>query len=209
MSTMKFDKQKYRVYTWKNWAMLHWILNPALAINELILGQRVPKISLEDKTIDKPRIERSFVPCPHCETLHDSRTWATANGTCRNCGNTIPCLTNWLSFLILAITSPIWYWFRKSLRAKWLAKQPERYENIDIEHVPNPFGEKNWIKTGLSWGAFMFIFMEIGFRSFQGKEITGRSLLVGIVLWTISGLIFGYVMKLLTNSKGKKKTSAV
>jgi hypothetical protein len=54
--------------------MLHWILNPGLAINELILGQRVPKVRLEDKTIDKPRIERVLIPCPHCETLHDGRT---------------------------------------------------------------------------------------------------------------------------------------
>ena len=49
-NAMEFDKEKYKVYTWKNWMMLHWILNPGLAINELILGQRVPKVSLEDKT---------------------------------------------------------------------------------------------------------------------------------------------------------------
>ena len=48
---MEFDKEKYKVYTWKNWMMLHWILNPGLAINELILGQRVPKVSLEDEMI--------------------------------------------------------------------------------------------------------------------------------------------------------------
>lgn len=37
--------------------MLHWILNPGLAINELILGQRVPKVSLEDKSVDKPELK--------------------------------------------------------------------------------------------------------------------------------------------------------
>ena len=45
-NTMEFNKEKYKIYTWKNWMVLHWILNPGLAINELILGQRVPKISL-------------------------------------------------------------------------------------------------------------------------------------------------------------------
>ena len=120
---MEFNKEKYKIYSWKNWMMLHWILNPGLAINELILGQRIPKISLEDKTIDKPRIERSLVPCPHCDTLHDTRTWSIQNGTafnnwfglyCKNCGNIIPCLTNVFSFLILALTFPFWGWFRKS-----------------------------------------------------------------------------------------------
>ena len=213
-NAMEFNKEKYKVYTWKNWMMLHWILNPGLAINELILGQRVPKVSLEDKTIDKPRIERTLVPCPHCETLHDGRTWTTENGTafknwfglyCKNCGNTIPCLTNGLSFLILAITYPIWGWFKKRLKEKWLAKQPKRYENIDIEHIPNPFDNKSWIKTGLSWGALMFLTMSIGFPYFEGQEITWITLLLGIVTWTIGGIGFGYTMKLFVNKTINKK----
>lgn len=50
---MEFNKDKYKVYTWKNWMMLHFILNPGLAINDLIFGQRVPKIRLEDKISNK------------------------------------------------------------------------------------------------------------------------------------------------------------
>ncbi|MGK0413746.1 MAG: hypothetical protein ACJA1B_001954, partial [Polaribacter sp.] len=110
---MEFDKEKFKVYSWKNWMMLHWILNPGLAINELILGQRIPKISLEDKISDKPRMERSFIPCPHCKTLHDGITWSTQNRTafknwfglyCTNCEKIIPCLMNAFSFILLAIT---------------------------------------------------------------------------------------------------------
>ncbi len=217
---MKFDKEKYKVYTWKNWMVLHWILNPGLAINELILGQRIPKVSLEDKTINKPRIERTLVPCPHCETLHDGRTWSTENGTalknwfglyCKNCGYTIPCLTNVLSFIILVITFPIWGWFRQSLRVKWLKKQPERYENIDIENIPNSFDKKSWIKTGLIWGVFMFLIMSIGLPYFGGQEITWKASLLGFVAWTIGGLVFGYTMKLFTNKtiNTKKNNTAV
>ena len=100
---MKYDSKKWKVYTWKNWMMIHWMINPGLVINELILGQRVPKVTLEDKESNKPRIERSYVPCPHCEKLHDSRTWSTQNNTgfknwfglyCNNCGKIIPCLIN-------------------------------------------------------------------------------------------------------------------
>lgn len=63
---MDIHKNKCKVYTWKHWMILHYILNPGLAINELILGQRVPKITPEDKSSEKPRVERSYVPCPHC-----------------------------------------------------------------------------------------------------------------------------------------------
>lgn len=210
---MEFNKEKYKIYSWKNWMMLHWILNPGLAINELILGQRIPKISLEDKTIDKPRIERSLVPCPHCDTLHDTRTWSIQNGTafknwfglyCKNCGNIIPCLTNVFSFLILALTFPVWGWFRKSLKSKWLEKQPKRYENIEIKHHPSSFDKTGWIKTGLSWGAFMFLTMSIVFPFIGGQEITWKSLLLGLIIWTIGGLAFGYIMKLFINKKINK-----
>jgi hypothetical protein len=116
-----------------------------------------------------------------------------------------PCLTNGLSFLILAITFPIGGWFRKSLKEKWLEKQPNRYEKIDIEHIPNPFDKNSWIKTGLSWGAFMFLIMSIGFLYFDGQEITLKSILIGSVLYTIAGLGFGYTMKIFMNKTMNKK----
>ena len=31
---------------------------------------------LTDKESDKPFMERTYVPCPHCETLNDQRLWA-------------------------------------------------------------------------------------------------------------------------------------
>lgn len=212
---MKYDHEKYKVYTWKNGLMLHWVLNPGLAISELVLGQRVPKISLLDKTTVKPRAERSFVPCPHCEKLHDSRTWATQNGTafknwfglyCANCGKIIPCLTNWLSFVVLALTYPIWGWFKKRLKANWLAKQPARYDQIDLEIKPNPFDEKSWVKTGLTWGVLMFVFMTFLTPLLLNAPVTWKTVGKGIIVWTIAGLMFGFIMKLIMQQKGKAST---
>lgn len=205
---MEFNQEKYKIYTWKDWMMLHWILNPGVAINELILGQRVPRIILEDKTSYKPRIDKTFVPCPQCEKLYDSRTWSTENGTanknwfglyCSNCGYIIPCLTNGLSFLILTMTFPLWGWFRKSLKAKWLKRQPKRYGNIDIQNTPNVFDKKSWVKGGLSWGGFMFLVVTLVYPCFAGQEITLKSVLIGLILWTIVGLGFGYTMKIFMN----------
>ena len=201
---MKTDKQKYKIYTWKNWIMLHWIINPGMAINELILGQRVPKISLLDKTLHTPKFERSFIPCPQCETLHDSRIWSPQNKTgfknwfglyCTNCGGIIPCLINGFSFIILTFTFPIWGWFKDSFKKRWLQKQPERYENIDIDATPNPYSKSNWVATGLVWGVIMYLFTTFLFPCLNGEAIETKKILVGIPIWIMAGLIFGFTVK--------------
>ncbi len=207
---MEFNKEKYKVYTWKYWSLLHWVLNPVLVINELILGQRVPKVSVKDKTLDKSIYESFFVPCPHCKTLHDGRTWSPQNGTgfknwyglyCPNCGNIIPCLTNWMSFLILLITFPIWGWFRKSLKAKWLEKQPKRYENLDIVSVLKPYEGKNLIKSVMIFLVVVFLLNSIILPYFTGQEITTKTLLFGILGSTIGALVYVFIMKLIMKKK--------
>lgn len=214
---MEFNKYKYKVYTWKNGMVLHWVLNPGLAINELILGQRIPKISLEDLESDRPRIERIIVPCPHCNAFHDGRTWSTENGTafknwfglyCKNCGDIIPCLTNITSLIILTITFPIWGWFKKSLKEKWLHKQPKRFTNISIKDLPNSFDTKKWFITGLIWGLFMFFIMTFFYPFLDGNQITLKKTLIGILIWSLAGIVFGFVMNKYTNktiSKNNKE----
>lgn len=201
---MDFDTKKYKVYTWKNWMMLHWIINPGLAINELIIGQRVPKIILEDKSVKKPRIERTYYPCPHCKTMHDSRIWSTENPTayknwfglyCRDCGNVIPCLMNVFSFLILALSFPIWGWFRKRMREKWLKQQATRYENLSIKTDSHSFDSKNWISTGLSFGILMFISINLVYPLLTSSPIILNQLAFMLILWLIVGLAFGYSLK--------------
>lgn len=53
MQNNECKNSEFKVWTWKNPVMLHWIINPGLAINELILGQRVPKIILIEKHSSK------------------------------------------------------------------------------------------------------------------------------------------------------------
>ena len=63
---MNFDKDKYKVWQLPHPMVLHWILNPGLTFNELILGQRLPKVMLIDKKGDAPLMERQYVPCSEC-----------------------------------------------------------------------------------------------------------------------------------------------
>ncbi|HNX88933.1 MAG TPA: hypothetical protein PKH58_07620 [Paludibacteraceae bacterium] len=213
---MEYDKSKFKIRNWKSAEMLHWIINPGLVFNEIILGQRLPKVMLIEKKSSKTLQEKTKIPCPHCGTLHSGLKWSTKNNAfknwfglyCDNCGKTIPCLTNLTTFLLLGLTFPVWIWFKDKWKMTWLKKQPERYQNMDLENVQNPFEEYGWIKLGLFWGLFMYIFMVLLFPLIDGEGLSTWKVVLGIPIWTIGGIGFGYTMKLI-NGKNIKKQNQI
>lgn len=212
---MEYDKTKYKILTWKSPVMLYWIINPGLVINELFLGQRVPKTMLIERNSSKSFQEKSKIPCPHCGTIHSGLKWSTKNNAfknwfglyCDNCGEIIPCLTNLTSLLLYGLSFPFWMWFKGRWKSNWLKKQEVRYKSLDLENAPNPFENYGWVREGLSWGLFMYFFMTIVFSLIDGESITLRKALIGIPIWTIGGLGFGYTMKLI-NGKSNPKTQS-
>ena len=213
---MEYDKSKFKIRNWKSAEMLHWIINPGLVFNEIILGQRLPKVMLIEKKSSKTFLEKTKIPCTHCGTLHSGLKWSTKNNAfknwfglyCDNCGKTIPCLTNLTTFLLLGLTFPVWIWFKDKWKMTWLKKQPERYQNMDLENVQNPFEEYSWIKLGLFWGLFMYIFMVLLFPLIDGEGLSTWKVVLGIPIWTIGGIGFGYTMKLI-NGKNIKKQNQI
>lgn len=210
---MDYNKEKYKIWNWKSPVILHWMINPGLFVNELILGQTIPKVMLIEREGDKPFYQRSLVPCPHCGELHSGLKWSSYNKTafknwfgfyCDNCTNIIPVQRNLTSLIVLAVTFPIWGWFVKSLKQKWLSKQPDRYRNIKLEIPEKKKSTKNWLKSGFFFGLFMFVVMQIIFPLIERDEITQRSLLIGIPVWMICGLAWGLTMKWWMNKKGKR-----
>ncbi|MBK9106904.1 MAG: hypothetical protein IPM92_00615 [Saprospiraceae bacterium] len=214
---MEFDKKRYKVYDWKQPGTLHWLLNPGCAVVELFFGQRVAKISLLDRESDKPRFERTFIPCPHCHTLHDGRTWSVENGTgfknwfglyCPKCGNIIPCLMNFTSFLILALLFPIWGWFRKSLKENWLKVQPDRFKSLDIEKTYNPYAGYGWIKKGFVTGFVYFLFKSLVEPYFSEQAFSWDTVKGNILPAFIFGFLFGLCMKIFMSKRGKQLNEA-
>lgn len=61
-----------------------------------------------------------------------------------------------------------------------------------------------WFISGLLFGLFMFIAMEILYPLIAEHEITPKALLIGIPLWLIGGLGWGYTMKIVMNKKERK-----
>jgi len=205
---MNYDKTKYKIITWKNPQMLHWILNPGIAFNELAFGQRIPKVTLQERNSSKTLAERIWIPCPHCQTLHSGLKWSLQNKTafrnwfglyCDNCEKTIPCLTNLTSYLILGLSFPIWIWFKDKWKTKWLESQKLRFSKpLDM----TPKAVKWWL-LGLFFGISMYITMTIVFPLIYKGSITKTELLIGIPAWTLGGLVFALLMKWMVNRKIK------
>jgi hypothetical protein len=202
-----------RLRTGKISPFCHYIINPGAGVGEL-WGQRLSTVMLIDKTSEKPLMERTYIPCPHCETLHDGRTWSKENGTatknwfglyCPECGGIIPCLHNATFYLLMVLTYPIWGWFKKSWKEKWLKKQPERFENISFDEIQH--SKISWIKMGLGFGAFMFVIMSLYNIAFEPSNYV-EILLINLPLWILGGLAFGYGMKYWMGQKGEEVKQA-
>ena len=54
---------------------------------------------------------------------------------------------------------------------------------------------KKWLKAGLVWGMMMFVIMTFIYPYFNNKEITTKSIVIGFILWTIGGVLFGRTLK--------------
>ena len=197
---MNFDKDKYKVWQLPHPMVLHWILNPGLAINELILGQRLPKVMLVDKTSDAPLMERQYVPCPECNALTDARVWGGSRSkghwfgyVCPECNGRIPCLWNLTSLVLLALTFPLWIWFKGSAEKKLLEREKQRLAQIDMDNL-SISSQTSFLKMGITFGVLIF-FVELVRDSLE-KDLTLEVVGMNAVVSAFGGLVFGLLMKL-------------
>ena len=210
---MNFDKTKYKIWTWKSPVMLHWIINPGCIVGDLV-GMRPPKVMLIERDKSKSLAERTWIPCPHCQTLHLGLKWSKQNKTatknwfgfyCDTCGKIIPCIANLITYILLGLTFPIWFWFKDKWKEKWLEGQKVKFSkplNLTISET-----KYQWWRAGLIWGFFMYVFMVVIFPLIKGENITQKELLIGIPVWIVGGgLFFGYTMKRV-NGKRKSKVT--
>lgn len=145
--------------TFKQWAlpnfvMVHFVVNPGLAVCELLFGIRVTKsIYFCDQCTGSPLL-RQYIWCPSCNATHNGLIWAGPNCfahwaglVCPDCGGVIPCLRNFTSVVILIATFPLWWFPCRIFRDEWLRFEQERaqrarqrlFDRIEHDHS-NPTG---------------------------------------------------------------------
>ena len=198
--------------TWKlpHPMLLHWVLNPGLCINEVLLGQRVPKVVLVDKTSEAPLTERTYVECPHCHTVHNGQLWGRGNTFrhyagyyCVTCEQKIPTLLNVFSILLLILLFPIWKPLQLIYGARFKAWELERLRQAKERmagQADKPIEKPSGLKMGLQFGAFMGAYFLISNAIREG--LTLQVFIVSIISAVIAGLLFGVIMSWFLNRKG-------
>ena len=207
---MQYEKNKFKIWTLPHPLVLVWVLFPGAILNELIFGQRLPKVMLIDKESDKPLMERTYVPCPHCETLNDQRLWAKWNAfghwfgfVCPSCHQVIPCLWNIFSLAILAITFPLWYFPARFFRRRWLEIEKKRLAKV-LERPLIQIKFIHWLLIGtFGWGVLTWGLFE-GWQVLDGREWDLMKMIGNLPIWLVSGFVWGLLMHFFMNRKGRK-----
>ena len=212
---MQYDKNRFKIQALPNPFTLLWVFFPAVMFNELILGQRLPKVVLVDKESDKPQEELTYVPCPHCETLNDRRLWATKGNAfghwfglvCPSCHQIIPCLWNIFSLVILAITFPLWYFPVRFFRHRWIAKEKERLAKVLERPLiqATSIHSMGWIgcvSVGVSV-AVMGMILEV-VRNVWRREWDLKTMLESLPSWLVVGFVLACFMRWLEKETEKQ-----
>ncbi|MYG05387.1 hypothetical protein F4054_16250 [Candidatus Poribacteria bacterium] len=205
---MRYDKNRFKIQALPHPLSLLWVLFPVFMFNELILGQRVPKVTLIDKEGDKPSEERSYIPCPHCETLNDRRLWATKGNAfghwfglvCPNCYQIIPCLWNIFSLAILAITFPLWYFPVRFFRHRWIEKEKERLAD-GLERPPLQATSIHSLRIGIVSGVSGWVMWVIFEVVRNGGEWDLKTMLESLPFCFLVGFVSDYSMKEIKKEK--------
>ena len=91
---------------------LFWVLNPGLAVNELVFGQRVPRTMCVCRTCPDGG-QHPYVLCPRCGTAHHANLWSAGYSSghwlgllCPDCGARLPTVRNVTAAAILVLLWP-------------------------------------------------------------------------------------------------------
>lgn len=209
-----FDRGKWNVWHKNHPLIWHWRLNPGIAFNEVILGQRMPEVSIVDKQSGEAECDSTYIPCPHCNELNSSRLYAQGNVFknwfglyCGHCKEQIPTVTNIFSYVLLAITFPIWIWvnicYKETLISQSINRTQSLRAKLDAGTLPTA-KDISFIKVGVEFGVYFFVGMAL-FSLFVLKA-TFYSLLVLFVCSILAGILFGVFMKLVMGTMTNKRT---
>ncbi|MBL1430949.1 MAG: hypothetical protein COA60_005485 [Robiginitomaculum sp.] len=205
------ENKKFKEVKLPNWQLVFWMLNPLLALNEFIFGQRIPKITLIDQHSDEIFANRSFVQCPHCQTIHSAHRWGKGNAFwhfaglyCPTCENKIPVLHNIFTIVLLALSFPIW----KPLQVVFA----ERFKKWELSRLHKTKGiEKappqkiSVIKIGLPFGLFMGLFYVL--YGGIGNGYTLLNTIIGLLCGALAGVLVGLIMAFMANKKPRTSAS--
>jgi hypothetical protein len=192
----------------------HWLFNPAVALVELLMGQRIPERTFVCKSCPVPLTRRCYEYCPHCFTFHRSDIWSGKNAMgnwlgyfCPNCGDSIPCLWNNTSRLILALTAPLWWiplnafrrnWIRAERRRTAIAAASQDCESVDYGSVGNWFGMASNLLCSVYMLSPLCSILDFWIMAY----LMIWTMTLGLFIWLPAGWFFTLCMRAVLDRKG-------
>ncbi|MBY0552114.1 MAG: hypothetical protein K2W95_32825 [Candidatus Obscuribacterales bacterium] len=194
---------------------LHWLLNPGVALIELLFGQRVPERTYVCKSCPLPLPLRSYEYCPHCYTFLRSSLWSGDHALghwlgffCPTCGGSIPCMWNAASRVVLALTSPLWWlpvlllkksWIRSEQhRARIAATAGSQYQALDYNAVGTWFG----IMANFVCSVYLVSPLTYIFDFWVVCYLVVWTMTLGLLAWLPTGWLFAVAMRNLLEKPG-------
>lgn len=206
---MQYNQDKFQLLQLASPQLLFWAINPVMAINELILGQRLPQVILIEKHSTQPMLERQFIPCPHCKALNPARLWSSGNAfahwfgyVCPECSGTIPCLWNVTSLLLLALTAPIWLLLKKPLQQRCKIKSLKRVIAMK-QKTAKVTHQQPCIKTAQATAVILFLFMS--FIQSRAATLSVEQMSISLMTSCLVGIVFGQLATLKKRQRSKKR----
>lgn len=193
--------------------LVHWVLNPGIVINEVLLGQRIPRETYFCETCTGPKPQRAYVGCPHCGAWHPAALWSQRRAfghwlgyVCPDCGKGIPCLWNVISLFLVAVTAPFWWVPLRIYGPQWRSWQRERIRGVTPPNVAAAVQRIKWVRMGiLFWGLPVGLLFSLVMAFFVPGRSYGenlRLLLLFLPMWVIGGVGFGLAMKWIATKWG-------
>lgn len=195
----------------------HFAHSPGLAINELIFGQRLPKVYLVCKSCPSSYNDRSYVHCPHCDVFHSGNIFDTFGNwhglVCPDCGGTIPAIENTTATALRKATSPLSKLIQQSANNSYVERkrlsQSSRRQQLapSSENTQKP----NYALAGFLFGSCMFLVSMIFvggaavMLQFEMETILWGTALV-LALNIAGGAYFGFAMHSRLEKKGNPES---
>ncbi|WP_055432461.1 hypothetical protein [Candidatus Symbiothrix dinenymphae] len=80
-----------------------------------------------------------------------------------------------------------------------IKKQFNKFQKLSIKNMLKTYKSNKCIRAGLLWGAFMYLSITFLLPLLRGENITLAGVIIGIPLWLMGGLFWGYSMNNLNN----------
>ncbi len=203
-----------KLQTLPHLVLIHWLLNPGLVINEILLGQRIPRTSYTCIKCDRDLVLRQYYQCSQCGAFLSATLWARGNALghwfglfCPDCGGRIPTLLNVFSCIAVGITVPAWWPLWRLVRRRWIRWERKRAIHQRCSGRSARLPIRRWALWGmLAWGVPMWLAMNLLLPTLSNtRAIDLTEMLIGVAFWLGGGALFGVAMKSFLTRRHKFK----